>query len=84
MPLWVLIVEHEVAVQELHALNLENAGHQVLRAENAEHALTNIRQTLLDLVLFAMLKHGKNYKQRAIPVQFSDDIESASQCHRNP
>jgi hypothetical protein len=34
---------------------------------------------LLAKVLFAMLKHGKNYKQPAIPVQFGDDTESPSQ-----
>jgi two-component system phosphate regulon response regulator PhoB len=51
MPLTVLIVEDEAAIQELIAVNLAAAGHQALRAVNAEQALTLMRQTLPDLVL---------------------------------
>jgi DNA-binding NtrC family response regulator len=39
-----LIVEDEVAIQELIAVNLESAGHHALRASNAEQALTIIRR----------------------------------------
>ena len=51
MPLNVLIVEDEAAIQELIAVNLESAGHHVLRADDAEQALTIVRETLPDLVL---------------------------------
>jgi two-component system, OmpR family, phosphate regulon response regulator PhoB len=58
MPLNVLIVEDEAAIQELIAVNLESAGHHVLRASNAEQALTLIRQTLPDLVLLDWMLPG--------------------------
>jgi two-component system phosphate regulon response regulator PhoB len=48
MPLNVLIVKDEAAIQELIAVNLESAGHHALQASNAEQALTIIRQTLPD------------------------------------
>src|SRR4029450_4561018 len=35
----ILVVEDEPAIQELISCNLELAGHQALRAENAEQAL---------------------------------------------
>ena len=34
----ILVVEDEPAIQELIALNLEHAGHRVLRAKDAEQA----------------------------------------------
>jgi len=60
MPLNVLIVEDEVAIQELIAVNLESAGHHVLRAADAEQALTIIRQTLPDLVLLDWMLPGQS------------------------
>src|ERR1035437_3995813 len=60
MPLNVLIVEDEAAIQELIAVNLESAGHKVLRASNAEQALTIIRQTLPDLVLLDWMLPGQS------------------------
>ena len=60
MPLNVLIVEDEAAIRELIAVNLESAGHQVLRASDAEQALTLIRQTLPDLVLLDWMLPGRS------------------------
>src|ERR1017187_469167 len=79
MPLNVLIVEDEAAIQELIAVNLESAGHHVLRASDAEHALTIIRQTLPDLVLLDWMLPGQsglaiarnlrgNERTRTIPI----------------
>jgi two-component system, OmpR family, phosphate regulon response regulator PhoB len=79
MPLNVLIIEDEAAIQELIAVNLESAGHHVLRASDAEQALTIIRQTLPDLVLLDWMLPGQsglaiarhlrtNERTRAIPL----------------
>jgi len=79
MPLNVLIVEDEAAIQELIAINLESAGHAVLRASDAEQALTIIRQTLPDLVLLDWMLPGQsglaiarklrgNERTRTIPI----------------
>jgi len=79
MPLNVLIVEDEAAIQELIAVNLETAGHNVLRASDAEQALTIIRETLPDLVLLDWMLPGQsglaiarklrgNERTRAIPI----------------
>jgi two-component system phosphate regulon response regulator PhoB len=45
------VVEDELAIQELIAVNLEHAGHMVLRAASAAQALEFIRESLPDLVL---------------------------------
>ena len=60
MPLTVLIVEDEAAIQELIAVNLEAAGHLTLRAADAEQALTILRQTLPDLVLLDWMLPGQS------------------------
>jgi two-component system phosphate regulon response regulator PhoB len=60
MPLNVLVVEDEAAIQELIAVNLESAGHHVLRCSDAERALTIIRQTLPDLVLLDWMLPGQS------------------------
>ena len=60
MPLKILIVEDEAAIQELIAVNLESAGHEVVRAESAEQALTIIRQALPDLVLLDWMLPGQS------------------------
>jgi two-component system phosphate regulon response regulator PhoB len=79
MPLNVLIVEDEAAIQELIAVNLESAGHHTLRASDAEQALTILRQTLPDLVLLDWMLPGQsglaiarhlraNERTRTIPI----------------
>ena len=60
MSLNVLIVEDEAAIQELIAVNLESAGHHVLRASDAEQALTLIRRSLPDLVLLDWMLPGQS------------------------
>src|ERR1035438_791728 len=79
MPLNVLIVEDDAAIQELIAVNLESAGHHVLRASDAEQTLALIRQTLPDLVLLDWMLPGQsglaiarnlrgNERTRTIPI----------------
>jgi two-component system phosphate regulon response regulator PhoB len=79
MPLNVMIVEDEAAIQELIAVNLESAGHHVLRVADAEQALAMIRQTLPDLVLLDWMLPGQsglaiarhlraNERTRTIPI----------------
>ena len=60
MPLNILIVEDEAAIQELVAVNLEGAGHHALRAADAKQALAIIRQTLPDLVLLDWMLPGQS------------------------
>lgn len=47
----ILVVEDELAIQELIAFNLQKAGYTVLRADNAEQAMQMINDMLPDLVL---------------------------------
>ena len=54
----VLVVEDEPAIQELIAYNLKQAGHQPLRADNAEHALRLVQEALPDLVLLDWMLAG--------------------------
>jgi len=54
----ILVVEDEPAIQELISYNLELAGHQTLRAENAEQALEMVRSALPDLVVLDWMLPG--------------------------
>jgi len=54
----VLVVEDEPAIQELIAYNLKQAGHQPLRADNAEQALRLVQDALPDLVLLDWMLPG--------------------------
>lgn len=56
----ILLVEDEPAIQELIAVNLLRAGHQVLRAADAETALRLVREALPDLVLVDWMLPGMN------------------------
>ncbi|MBE0623693.1 MAG: phosphate regulon transcriptional regulator PhoB [Burkholderiales bacterium] len=60
MPLDILIVEDEAAIQELIAVNLEGAGHRALRAADSEQALAIIRASLPDLVLLDWMLPGRS------------------------
>jgi two-component system phosphate regulon response regulator PhoB len=51
MSVKILIVEDEPAIQELLAFNVEQAGYQALRAEDADSAWQQIRGGTPDLVL---------------------------------
>ena len=48
MPANILVVEDEPSIQELIAANLQHAGHQVLRAYDAEEAERKVREVLPD------------------------------------
>lgn len=54
----ILVVEDEPAIQELIAFNLRQAGHQPLRAHNAEQALNLVSNALPDLVLLDWMLPG--------------------------
>jgi len=54
----ILVVEDEPAIQELIAVNLEHAGHQVLRAANVPEAEALVRESRPDLVLLDWVLPG--------------------------
>ena len=54
----VLVVEDEPAIQELVAVNLEHAGHRVLRAADVPEAQALVREILPDLVLLDWMLPG--------------------------
>jgi len=56
----ILVVEDEPAIQELIAYNLKQAGHQPLRADNAEQAMNLVQNTLPDLVLLDWMLPGQS------------------------
>jgi len=58
MPVNVLVVEDEPAIQELIAVNLEHAGHHVTRAKDAEAALSLVRSALPDVLLIDWMLPG--------------------------
>jgi two-component system phosphate regulon response regulator PhoB len=58
MPANILLVEDEPAIQELIAVNLEHAGHHVIRAKDAETALGIVRNALPDLLLIDWMLPG--------------------------
>jgi len=60
MPANILVVEDEPAIQELIAINLEHAGHSVLRALNAEQATQMVREVLPDVVLLDWMLPGQS------------------------
>ena len=55
MAVTVLVVEDEPAIQELIAVNLEHAGHHVVRAKDAETALGVLKSALPDVLLIDWL-----------------------------
>jgi two-component system phosphate regulon response regulator PhoB len=60
MPANILVVEDEPAIQELLAMNLEHAGHHVLRARDAEEAGQLVRHALPDLILLDWMLPGQS------------------------
>jgi len=58
MPANILLVEDEPAIQELIAVNLTRAGHQVIRVLDAEAAQRVVRETLPDLILLDWMLPG--------------------------
>jgi two-component system phosphate regulon response regulator PhoB len=60
MPAHILVVEDEPAIQELIALNLEQAGQRAVMAGSAEQALERIREELPDLILLDWMLPGQS------------------------
>lgn len=58
MAVSILVVEDEPAIQELIALNLEQAGYTPVRAENAERGLALVKTALPDLILLDWMLPG--------------------------
>ena len=58
MAVTVLVVEDEPAIQELIAVNLEHAGHHVVRAKDAETALGVLKSALPDVLLIDWMLPG--------------------------
>jgi two-component system phosphate regulon response regulator PhoB len=56
----VLVVEDEPSIQELVAVNLEHAGHRVVRAASAEDAEAAIRAALPDVVVLDWMLPGES------------------------
>ena len=56
----ILVVEDEPQVQELVAVNLEHAGHRVLRAATAEEAEISIRRELPDVLILDWMLPGES------------------------
>jgi two-component system phosphate regulon response regulator PhoB len=56
----VLVVEDEPQIQELVAVNLEHAGHHVVRAASAEDADTAIRAELPDVIVLDWMLPGES------------------------
>jgi two-component system phosphate regulon response regulator PhoB len=58
MPATILVVEDEPAIQELVAFTLRQAGHHTIGVQNAEDALSIVRNTLPDLILLDWMLPG--------------------------
>jgi two-component system phosphate regulon response regulator PhoB len=58
MPANILVVEDEPAIQELLTLNLQQAGHNPLRAMSVEQAQLLMRETLPDLIILDWMLPG--------------------------
>lgn len=58
MPSTILVVEDEIAIQELIAVNLTFAGHKVLRAMDIEQAKIIIQSELPDLIILDWMLPG--------------------------
>ena len=78
MPANILVVEDEPAIQELLALNLEHAGHHVLRAKDAEQASALVRHALPDLILLDWMLPGQS------GIQFARSIRQDERTRQVP
>lgn len=61
----ILVVEDEPAIQELIAVNLQRAGHVVLRADDGEAAMAKVRAAVPDLILLDWMLPGVSGLQLA-------------------
>ncbi|MFZ6749585.1 response regulator [Undibacterium sp. Ren11W] len=60
MKISILVVEDEHAIQELIAINLSLSGYKVIRANDAEIALSILRETLPDMLLVDWMLPGQS------------------------
>jgi two-component system phosphate regulon response regulator PhoB len=60
MQISILVVEDEHAIQELIAINLGLSGYQVIRANDAEIALSLLSETLPDMLLVDWMLPGQS------------------------
>jgi two-component system phosphate regulon response regulator PhoB len=74
----ILVVEDEPQVQELLAVNLEHAGHRVLRAGSAEEAEAAIREELPDVLILDWMLPGES------GVALARRLRSAERTQRLP
>ncbi len=58
MPARILVVEDEPAIQELLAINLQQAGHETISALTAEQGYAQVQQALPDLILLDWMLPG--------------------------
>ncbi len=58
MPVEILVVEDEPAIQELIAVNLEHAGYAVNLARDAETALASVKRALPDILIVDWMLPG--------------------------
>lgn len=76
MPANILVVEDELAIQELLALNLTQAGHNAIRALSVEQAQLLIRETLPDLIILDWMLPGMSGIEYARKLK-TDDVTKA-------
>jgi two-component system phosphate regulon response regulator PhoB len=77
MPANILVVEDEPAIQELLSLNLQQAGHNPLRAMSVEQAQLLMRETLPDLIILDWMLPGMSgieYARRLKSDEYSKAI----------
>jgi len=74
----ILVVEDEPAVQELIALSVITAGHQVIRASSAEEAAAELKSSLADLIVLDWMLPG------ASGIEFSRRLRSDKRLNTIP
>ena len=72
----ILVVEDEPQVQELVAVNLEHAGHRVLRASSAEEAEAAIKEELPDVLILDWMLPGESGVSLARRLRGSERTQS--------
>jgi two-component system, OmpR family, phosphate regulon response regulator PhoB len=72
----ILIVEDEPAVQELIVINLEQAGHRVMKAASAEAAQVLVREAVPDLILLDWVLPGSSGVEFARRMRSDDRTRS--------
>ena len=64
MPANILVVEDEPAIQELIAVNLEHAGHHVIRSKDAEEALKSEDKAAIEAKTQALAQAAHKLAER--------------------